>query len=51
MGVKLGLYNIKGGAQTEGVLRTGCWEYVDQREMKWREIAENCIVNTYHVPR
>jgi hypothetical protein len=28
--------------------RTGCWgEYLDRREMKWREIAGNCITRSF----
>jgi hypothetical protein len=30
------------------VLRTGCWgEYLDQREMKWQEVGENCTMRSF----
>jgi len=29
MGVKLGLTHTKGRTYIEGILRTGCWEYLD----------------------
>jgi hypothetical protein len=32
--------DIKGG--------TGCWgEYLDRREIKWREVGENCIMRSF----
>jgi hypothetical protein len=31
-----------------GCLRTGCWgEYLDWKEMKWREIGGNCIMRSF----
>jgi hypothetical protein len=31
-----------------GCLRTGCWgEYLDQREMKWQEVGDNCIMRSF----
>jgi hypothetical protein len=32
-----------------GYKRTGCWrEYMDLRERKWREAAEDCIIEELH---
>jgi hypothetical protein len=30
-----------------GCLRTGCWGYLDRREMKWQEVSENCIMRNF----
>jgi hypothetical protein len=45
MGVIFGRWH-KGRNIDWRCLRTGCWgEYLDRREMKWREIGENCITS------
>jgi hypothetical protein len=44
----LALVNLSGRNVDWGCLRTGCWgEYLDRREVKWREVGENSTMGSF----